>query len=167
MKKVNLKSIISVFCCFTFLIIFSSCNNSQSTFKKPNCEEAANAVKQSCEFPEMVNFGEKQFLSIYKADTSIVDSFSVLVSSSGATADEIAVIKVKGEKQDEIDKNVNAIEKVLKDRIKDQIDGFTGYVEAEVPKLEKAVVKKYGNYVCLIIAPDYSKAINTLDSQFK
>lgn len=78
-------------------------------------------------------------------------------TSTGATAEEVAVMEFAGQEA------ADAALKALETRVSDQKDACRDYLPAELPKLEKAVVKESGKTVLLVVANDYEKARSALD----
>lgn len=89
--------------------------------------------------------------NIYDFGEAEVTEYSIYVSS-GATAEEIAVISCK----DSV--SAKKIEEAFETRIKNQKTSFQDYVPEELKKLEKAVVIKKGNTVILSVSNEEEKA---------
>lgn len=90
----------------------------------------------------------KMFYSFSDADITE----AVFYESSGATAEEIAVIKC-GSKED-----ADKVEAALNTRVSEQKEAYTDYVPAELEKLNAAVVVKSGNTAVLSVSDDPDKA---------
>lgn len=87
-------------------------------------------------------------------------SDSMFYTNTNATAEEIAVVKASA---DYLDIVLEAYNK----RVADQKEACVDYLPDEMPKLEKAVVVKKGDYAILCISCDSAKAesiINALGS---
>ncbi len=82
-----------------------------------------------------------------------------LYMGSGATAEEIAVFKLK------TDEDASKAEQAAKDRIESQKKAFENYAPQEMSRLDKAIVVKNGHYVVLCVSSD-SNAQNVIDSYF-
>lgn len=82
---------------------------------------------------------------------------AAVYTSTGATAEEIAVLKF-GDK-----KAADDALKALNDRIANQKDACEGYLPKEIPKLDTAIVKESGNSVLLVVAAAVDKAQAALD----
>lgn len=53
------------------------------------------------------------------------------------------------------DKNsVDDIQSILEEHISTRLEAFRGYGELQTALLEKAIIKQYGNYICLIVADE-------------
>ncbi len=81
--------------------------------------------------------------------------------SSGATAEETAVIKAKD--KDALDR----IEKTVRDRLTFQKESFPDYIPTEVPKIEAAILKTSGNYLVYCVADDAAAAQAVIDLYVK
>ncbi len=71
--------------------------------------------------------------------------------STGATAEEIAVVSVDSDAQAE------KVTEVLKARIAAQIKSFENYVPGEVNKLSDAIVERVDNCIVLAVCNDYDE----------
>lgn len=91
------------------------------------------------------------FQMIYGISQEDIEEYEAYVST-GATAEEIAVIKAKDEATAE------SMEEKLTDRVEAQKNSFANYIPKEVEKLEEAVVYQEGVYVILSISNDDEKA---------
>ena len=91
------------------------------------------------------------FQMIYGISQEDIEEYEAYVST-GATAEEIAVIKAKDEATAE------SMEEKLTERVEAQKNSFSNYIPKEVEKLEEAVVYQEGVYVVLSISNDDEKA---------
>ena len=91
------------------------------------------------------------FQMIYGISQEDIEEYEAYVST-GATAEEIAVIKAKDEATAE------SMEEKLTERVEAQKNSFANYIPKEVEKLEEAVVYQEGVYVILSISNDDEKA---------
>lgn len=78
--------------------------------------------------------------------------------SSGATAEEIAVFRCADEA------SAQRVEAAAKARLDYQRESFGDYVPEELPKLEKAVLRREGSCVLLCVAADYAAVSAVLDA---
>lgn len=46
------------------------------------------------------------------------------------------------------------LQKAMEDRLHSQLEAFTGYGEKQTETLNKAIVRQYGNYICLIVSEE-------------
>ena len=90
------------------------------------------------------------------SDADITEA--VFYESTGATAEEIAVIKCgSGEGADKVETAVNT-------RVDEQKEAYTDYVPAELEKLNAAVIVKSGNTVILSVSDEPDKAREIIGS---
>lgn len=82
---------------------------------------------------------------------------AAVYTSTGATAEEVAVMTFAD--QESADAALTAMET----RVADQKAACEGYLPAELPKLDKAIVKESGKSVLLVVANDPEKAQAALD----
>ncbi|MBR5407523.1 MAG: DUF4358 domain-containing protein [Lachnospiraceae bacterium] len=81
--------------------------------------------------------------------------------SSGATAEEIVVIKCAS------DADAGKVEEILKRRVEEQKESFKDYVPAELEKLNTAIVKRSGKCVILSVSDEPDKAGDIIRSYAK
>lgn len=93
------------------------------------------------------------------ADVEIEEA--CIYESSGATAEEIVVLKCKDSD------NASKAKAAFKQRVEEQTENFTDYVPEEVPKLKDAVVFASGEYAVLSVSADSSKAKEIIAKAFK
>lgn len=89
-------------------------------------------------------------------DIAIEDS--IIYESSGATAEEIVVLKC-GSGQD-----ADAAKEIFEERIKEQKETFEDYAPAEVARLNTAVATVRGNYAILCVSSDKAQAKRLINS---
>lgn len=94
---------------------------------------------------------------LYGLTESDYDDIAVY-ASTGATAEEIAVISVDNDTQAE------AVIKVLEGRVSAQIESFKNYVPGEVEKLSSAVIEQTGDVVVLCVCDNYDEYISARDA---
>lgn len=82
-------------------------------------------------------------------DTGIKDV--VVLSGSGATADEIAIIKITPE-------TANKAENLAKKRIEKRKNDFRTYIPKEMPKLNKPIITRNDDILIMVVTKDYKNA---------
>ena len=76
--------------------------------------------------------------------------------SSGATADEICVVKC-------VDENAaKAVTELFQTRVNNQAKLYESYNADEVGKLDDAIIKSSGSYAVLVVCDDYDEAGDVL-----
>lgn len=93
--------------------------------------------------------------SIYFYEPDDVAS-AVAYASSGTTACEVAVIQSKDAG------NAEAMEKLLQTRVDNQSNLYASYNEAEVSRLDDAIIESAGAYTVLCVCDDTAKAKDIL-----
>ena len=86
-----------------------------------------------------------------------IKTMKVYVSSSGGTAEEIAVFEANDED------TAKEIETKLNERVETQKASFKNYVPEELKRLENAFVIRKGNYVYLSVSADPDKAKSIIE----
>ena len=94
---------------------------------------------------------------IYGIEESAVSDIAVYMST-GATAEEIAVLTVKD------DEGALLAGTAFNSRIESQKGGFENYVPEEIPKLENAVITQIDSAVVMIVCADTDEAEQAVDS---
>ena len=98
-------------------------------------------------------------LSVYGIDGAAVES-GVYYFSSGASADELALIKAADESA------AADVFSAFEARIRFQLDGYADYMPEELPKLEDALVYRAGSYVLLCVAQESDPVQAVMDKYF-
>lgn len=83
---------------------------------------------------------------------------AAVYTSTGATAEEVAVMRFSDQE------SADAALKALETRVSDQKAACEGYLPAELPKLDKAIVRASGKTVLLVVAADYDKVQAALET---
>ncbi|MHC1722653.1 MAG: DUF4358 domain-containing protein [Aminipila sp.] len=155
MRNLKIFSIMLIIACF----VFTGCNNGKSTETSGNQQALEQAdvktlgsyIVQNTEFKDYISEVDKEiFFSLFNLDEQIVDD-AVLYSSTGATAEEVAVIKAADGKAEEV-------VKACEGRIQAQKEGFENYVPGELEKLSKPVILTFGNTVIYVVCDDSDAA---------
>ncbi|MBC8569855.1 DUF4358 domain-containing protein [Zongyangia hominis] len=144
------------------MVVFTGCGEKASA-KQPATSEIAQKFKDGITFEDelMQLEGDRVTKQYEKLDTSALDEYTLFVSSSGATPEEIAVFKL-GDGGD-----AKALKAAIDARVQQQKDGFVDYVPEEMPKLENCVILSEGNYYALVVAGDASQAEKIFEDCFK
>ena len=102
---------------------------------------------------------------IFQLGESVIPNFiqvadgvkAVVYTSSGATADEIALFEAPDEK------TAGEQLKIAENHIAERTAAYASYMPDEVTKLEDAIVRQEGCYVILCVAGDYEAAQTVID----
>lgn len=137
------------------ILTLSACGAENTSI---NIEELSADIINNVEFAdEMTQINEKAVESLYNINYAVSQQVYI---SSGATAEEVAIFKLKDE--NDADKALAAV----KQRIENQKQDFETYIPEEIHKLENAIVKKAGQYVIVCIS-DGDKADEIINSYIK
>jgi len=122
--------------------------------------EISGKLEEKIDFDEDLNMIDLDAAkAIYPAeDIGIKDM--VILSGSGATADEIAIFKITS-------KNRKDAVKMVKARIESRKSDFKTYIPKEVPKLNKPVIKWNDDMLILVITKDNKTAETVVDEILK
>ncbi|MBQ8338172.1 MAG: DUF4358 domain-containing protein [Oscillospiraceae bacterium] len=144
--------IVSVFC-------LCSCNKEQG--KTPATADVAAVISDSTEFTELIALTKDNIGSrYYGIDLDAIEEYEVLVCSSAAAPDEIAVFKMK-DKED-----VEDMLDVVRERKQELYDRFVDYRPNEINKINNAVIGSNGNYVYFVVSGDNSAAKKAAEGCF-
>ncbi len=141
--------------------IFCLCSCNKQEAKTPATADVAAIISDSVEFTELIaltddNIGPRY----YGIDLEAIEEYEVLVCSSGALADEIAVFKMKdGE-------DVEDMLDVVRERKQELYDRFVDYVPEEINKINNAVIGSNGNYVYFVVSSNNSAAKKAAEGCF-
>lgn len=141
------------------VLCLCSCNKEEG--KTPATADVAAIISDSVEFTELIaltndNIGPRY----YGIDLEAIEEYEVLVCSSGALADEVAVFKMKDRE------DVEDMLDVVRDRKQDLYDRFVDYVPEEVNKINNAVIGSNGNYVYFVVSSNNSAAKKAAEGCF-
>lgn len=153
MKKIRkITALLLAAVCAAFLL--TACGKSGGSSKEVSVDVAALADELNKDTVTTDTLSETKsdmLSSIYFfEDGQITESKAYM--SSGATADEIAVVKCKDAD------TTGDVEKLFQTRVKNQSDLYATYKAEESDKLKGAIVKSAGAYTVLVVCDDYDKA---------
>lgn len=149
MKKVLISTIISL------ILILSSCNASNSYRDNVSCKNiAAEMLDEINSFGEVSSYSEDDVRLLF-GNTSLFDDFSVIYSTDANDINEIGIFHCKD------DKSAKEFLTVAKGYINEQQENqrafIASYAPREVPKLDSAEARSYGNYVIYAILNEEAK----------
>lgn len=141
-------------------IVFTGCKNNdastetlgnQQVLEQVDAKTLSSYIVENTEFKDYISEVDKEiFFSLFNLDEQTVDD-AVFYSSTGATAEEVAVIKA-------VDGKAEDVAKACEGRIQAQKEGFENYVPEELEKLSKPVIMTYGNTVIYVVCDDSDAA---------
>lgn len=149
-----MKKLIAIFCVMTF--IFAGCGGRADETVVP--ADAANSIMNGVSFRDTLIEAKGDVARNWYSLDDKVGEFTVYISGSGATAEEIAVIKTS---------DVKTAKATVEKRVEDLKFNFENYVPAEMTKLADPVIVTRGDIVFLVICDDPSEAQTAIDNLFK
>ena len=155
-KKIFIFIVIALIVIVGVGIIFLNKNNKNIQI---NTKDLASKIIEAGVFEdELVEVNSEMIMSDYNFTADEVEEF-VSYQGSGATSEEIVILKVK-EKS-----NLNNIKNKIEDRLEERKEAFESYLPEEVGKIDNKVFRVEGNYVILCISNDTNK-VNTLINDY-
>lgn len=149
MKK--MVSVLLVAMCM--LLLVTGCGEKQQEEKDVNTSELAHKLLDTITFQDVLSLLDVSEVDyLYQLEGMTLAEQTVCVSSTGATAEEIAILKASSAEDAAILKD-----KVIA-RIESQKIRYENYVPEELVKLGKPVIKTIGNCVILCVADENEKA---------
>ena len=143
MKKVLISTILCL------ILILSSCNASSSYRDNVSCKNiATKMLDQVNSFGEVSSYSEDD-VQLLCGSTSLFDELSVIYSTDANDINEIGIFHCKDEKSAK--EFLTVAKGYINEQQENQRAFIASYAPREVPKLDSADVKRYGNYVIYTI----------------
>ncbi|MFR3078276.1 MAG: DUF4358 domain-containing protein [Intestinimonas butyriciproducens] len=150
-----MKKLFSLCVALAFTLILAACSGGGAPAGAYDPDATAQALLDSGAFSEALEALDADMISsLYGLESQPEAAAS---ASTGATAEEIAVLVFSTQEE------ADDARKALEARVSDQKDACEGYLPAELPKLEQAIVKESGSSVLLVVANDSQAAQAALD----
>lgn len=140
----------------TAAVLFAGCSNRGKTDIVP--ADAAEKILSEVDFLDTLIEAQGDVAKEWYALDDKVSDFAIYVSGSGATAEEIAVIKSS---------DIETAKATVEKRLDDLKFRFKDYVPAEMTKLNDPVLASGGDVVILVLADDSDKAHKVVESILK
>lgn len=122
-----------------------------------SAESIADLLKTNIDYTDELMEVSLEKASMFYDFTGIKIDEACLYESSGATAEEIVVLKCADSQ------SVEAAKTVLSNRVSEQIESFKDYVPEELTKLKSAVIISNSNYAILSVSDDPSGAKEVIE----
>ena len=143
MKKILVLSVIAS------AVILAGCGDKKTEFNVTDLgNELVTSISYDDELSPLDIDTARMLLNL--SDINIVDS--AIYEGSGATAEEIIVLKCSSEG------DVTKAKNMMDERVAEQKESFEDYVPQELPKLDSAVIKTSGTYAVLSVSGDSAGA---------
>ena len=151
-----MKKLFSLCAALAFTLILAACSGGGAPAGAYDPDATAQALLDSGAFSEALEALDADLIpSLYGLESQ--PEAAAVYTSTGATAEEIAVLVFSTQEE------ADDARKALEARVTDQKDACEGYLPAELPKLEQAIVKESGSSVLLVVANDSQAAQAALD----
>lgn len=148
MKKFSL-----LFFCLLFSFLFVSCSKEVAYRDDVPCSDISRELCDEADVPGGYSAYDNDHVAFLFDNTELYDDCSILYSTEVTDINEIGVFHCKN--NDEIKALAETVSKYISDMQTEQKAFIESYAPREVPKLENAEVRQYGNYVIyLIISAD-------------
>lgn len=122
--------------------------------------KAAEDIKAAVTFQDTLSeLAESRFETLYAVKAEDVTAWAAYVST-GATAEEIAVLEASDEAAAE------RVRAAMEQRVADQKESFEDYVPEELVKLGNPVLEVRGRYVLFCVCDDPAQARSAIDALF-
>ena len=148
MKKIS-------FLIFTLVLslIFVSCSKDVTYRDNLTCSAISSEICDEAEVLGGYSAYEKDHVAFLFENTALYDDCAILYSTEVTDINEIGVFHCKN--NDDAKNLTETVSKYIRDMQTEQKSFIESYAPREVPKLENAEVRQYGNYVIyLIISAD-------------
>ncbi|WP_098745438.1 DUF4358 domain-containing protein [Paenibacillus sp. EZ-K15] len=156
------RSFYSVMLAFVVVMgVLSGCaGKDEKTSEQLSVTEIGESIGQAVSLKEMKKQDLNKLQKLYKMDTDSVDDFILYTSTSNVKADELAVIKLKDERQAE------SVKENIEQRIEAQKMKFKDYRPDEYFLVDHHVLKTKGPFVFFAVSKDAESMERTFDSAF-
>lgn len=145
-----------IFCAAAMALTLTACGGKKEKEISVDTAKLAKELLATVTSDQLTETASDMLPSIYFYEPDDVAS-AAAYASSGATACEIAVIESKDVG------NTEAVEKLLQTRVDNQSALYASYNEAEVSKLNDAIIESAGAYTVLCVCDDKDKAEEILE----
>ncbi len=158
-KKIAIIIIIIAIIVIAVLAMIIVKNNNKTI--QINIEDLASKILQSGAFEdELIKVDSEMILKDYNFTADEVEEF-VSYQGSGATSEEIVILKVKDKS------NLNSIKDKINARIEERKEAFQSYLPKEVGKIDNNILRVEGNYVIFCVSNDSSKVNQIINDYVK
>ncbi len=142
----------------TILSVFSitSCKNTAPTYADTlPAKELAEEARDELETTDF-RTAPSDWIADYVTLPDGLSDYEICFSSDGSNLNEFGILHVKA---DQIAAAEATLRTYLSESLRKNRDFYNSYIPMETPKLEKAEVKAFGNYVCYAILNEQDKKI--------
>lgn len=154
MKKGILSIIITA-----IIVLCTACGNTASA--SASAGEMTAEILKDFSSDLMTEVSSERMPSYYNLDLELLEEYSVYIDGSGGFADELAIFKVKNEK------DIETVKQSIQSRLEDRKKVFESYSPEEFDKLQNCVIKEQGAYILFSVSDDNSTVEKCFLSFFK
>lgn len=159
-KKIAIIIIIIIIIAIIAVLAMIIVKNNNKTIQI-NIEDLASKILQSGAFEdELIKIDSEMIMKDYNFTADEVEEF-VSYQGSGATSEEIVILKVKDKS------NLNSIKDKINARIEERKEAFQSYLPKEVGKIDNNVLRVEENYVIFCVSNDSSKVNQIINDYVK
>ena len=139
-----------ILCIFLLLFIpFCACAKRGEYKDDVTCRLITNELATLCPTENgYSNFGTEQ-IKYFFDDTDIPTDYSLIYSTDAEDINEIGIFHCAN--ADDAEEMLEIAREYIKDMQETQVNFVSSYAPYEIPKLEGAEVRRYGNYVVYVI----------------
>ncbi|MFU0832956.1 MAG: DUF4358 domain-containing protein [Oscillospiraceae bacterium] len=143
------RTILFLLTIFATVILCTGC--SKSAPKEANLSQIMDTIKQKLTNTEMMDLSSDDLMPNYGIDTNDVKQFAAYVDSTGTKGDEILLFEGTD------DAAASRIEEKLNARYHQKEIEMKDYLPEEYAMLQKCKVERTGNFVAMIVSPQYEE----------
>lgn len=141
--------------------VLSGCaGKDDKTSEQQSATEIGKSIEQAVSLKEMKKQDLNKLQKLYKIDADSVDDFILYTSTSNVKADELAVIKLKDERQAE------SVKENIEQRIEAQKMKFKDYRPDEYFLVDHHVLKTKGPFVFFAVSKEATSMEHVFDGAF-
>lgn len=147
----------------SILMMLTACGTKESA-KILDIEGFTSAVTEKMkQEDELVKLSEEKSKDFYDVSFEGLEEYSISISATRATSDEICIMKVSTDNKDAKIKAKEAINK----RIEEQKSSYELYIPSEYEKLQNATVIEEGDYIIFVCGLDSEAVISLIKENQK
>ena len=144
-----MKKLTIVLLSLALLLSFAACGGTST--KQADLGKVMTDMKAKLTNTEMMDLSKEDLMPTYGIDTADVKQFAAHVDSTGIKGDEIIILE--GKDAD----SAKRIKEKLDARYKQKEVEMKDYLPEEYAVLKKCTVKQDGNYISMIVSPQYEE----------
>lgn len=144
------------------LLSLAACGSSKSSDKTLDMASFTSEVLSTVKYDdELITLSEKVVDKYYDLSFDGLLEYTIYVSGSAATTNELAVFKCSDASA------IEAAKASVEKRLSEQNDLYASYLPAEVYRLENALIKTSGNYLLFSVSDDNETVEKIFDKALK